>query len=44
MPAHSFDIFFAVTKFVLPTTDDLKFSALNFDKDCKCLRDTSKNL
>ena len=41
--AHSFDGFYAVTKFILPTTNDLKFSALNFDKDCKYLRDRSQN-
>ena len=44
MLAHSFDRFYVVTKFSLPTTHDLKFSALNFDKDCKYFRDTSKNL
>ena len=44
MLAHSFDRFYVVTRFILPTTDDLKFSALNFDKDCKYLRDTSKIL
>ena len=35
MVAHSFDRFYAVTKFILPTTEDLKFSTLNFDKDCE---------
>ena len=43
MLTHSFDRFYVVTKFILPTTDDLQFSALNFDKDCKYLRDRSKN-
>ena len=42
MSAHSFDRFYVVTKFILPTTDDLRFSALNFNKDCKYLRKKSK--
>ena len=44
MLAHSFDKFYVVMKFILSTMDDLNFSALNFNKDCKYLRDTSKNL
>ena len=43
MLAHSFDRFYVLKKFILPTTNDLKFSALNFDKDCKYLRDRSNN-
>ena len=43
MLVHSFDRFYVVSKFILPTTDDLKFSALNFDKDWKYLRDRSEN-
>ena len=31
MMAHSFDRFYVVTKFMLPTVGDLKFSKLNFD-------------
>ena len=31
--AYSFDRFYVVTISILPTTKDLKFSALNFDKD-----------
>ena len=34
MLAHSFDRFYVVTKFILPTTGDLKFSKLNFDYTC----------
>ena len=36
MLAHSSDKFYVVTKFILPTADDLKFSTLNYDKDCTC--------
>ena len=32
---HSFNRFFVVTKFILPTMKDLKFSALNFDNKCE---------
>ena len=32
--AHSLDIFYVVTKFMLPTIGDLKFSKLNFDYTC----------
>ena len=31
MLAHPFDRFYVVTKFMLPTIGDLKFSKLNFD-------------
>ena len=34
MLAHSFDRFYVVTKFMLPTTGDLKFSKLDFDYTC----------
>ena len=34
MLAHSFDRFYVVTKFMLPTIGDLKFSKLNFDHTC----------
>ena len=37
MLAHSFDIFHVVTKFILPTLDDLKLSPIGYDKDCKYL-------
>ena len=44
MQEHSFDIFYVVTKFILPTANDLKISALNVNKDYKYFRDTSKSL
>ena len=34
MLAHSFDRFYVVTKFMLPTVGDLKFSKLDFDYTC----------
>ena len=34
MLAHSFDRFYLVTKYMLPTIGDLKFSKLNFDYTC----------
>ena len=34
MLAHSFDRFYVVTKFMLPTIGNLKFSKLNFDDMC----------
>ena len=34
MLVHSFDRFYVVTKFILPTIRDLKFSKLDFDKMC----------
>ena len=35
MLAHSFDRFYVVTKFILPTLDDLKLSPTRYDKECK---------
>ena len=32
--AHSFDRFYIVTKFMLPSMGDIKFSELNFDHTC----------
>ena len=32
MLAHSFDRFYIVTKFMLPSVKDIKFSNLNFDE------------
>ena len=37
MLLHSFDRFYVVTKFILPTVDDLKFSLLDFDSECSYL-------
>ena len=34
MLVHSFDRFYVVTKFMLPTIGDLKFSKLDFDYTC----------
>ena len=34
MSVHSFDKFYVVTKFMLPTIGDLKFSKLDFDYTC----------
>ena len=38
MLAHSFDRFYVITKFVLPTLDDLKLSPIRYDKEYKYLR------
>ena len=38
MLAHSFDRFYVITKFVLPTLDDLKLSPIKYDKEYKYLR------
>ena len=37
MLAHSFDRFYVVTKFILPSIWDLKFSKLNYDGTCAYL-------
>ena len=37
MLACSFDRFYVVTKFILPTLDDLKLSPIKYDKECKYL-------
>ena len=33
MSAHSFDRFCVVTKFILPTLDDVKLSPIGYDKE-----------
>ena len=38
MLAHSFDRFYVITKFVLPTLDDVKLSPIRYDKECNYLR------
>ena len=38
MLAHSFDRFYVITKFILPTLDDLKLSPIRYDKACNYLR------
>ena len=37
MLAHLFDRFYMVTKFILPSIGDLKFSTLNYDNTCAYL-------
>ena len=39
MLAHSFDRFYVVTTFILPTMNDLKLSPIKFDKECKYMHD-----
>ena len=34
MLAHSFDRFYVVTEFILPSIGDLNFSKLNYDNTC----------
>ena len=34
MLAHSFDRFYIVTKFILPSIEDMKFSKLKYDNTC----------
>ena len=40
--AHSFDRFYVVMKFILPTASDINFSKLKFKNDCEYLRYRSK--
>ena len=37
MLVHLFDRFCIVTKFMLPSVKDIKFSNLNFDESCACM-------
>ena len=39
MLAHSFDRIYVVTKFILPTLDDLTLSPIKYDKECNYLHD-----
>ena len=34
MLVHSFDRFYVITKFILPTLDDLKLHPITYDKEC----------
>ena len=43
MVAHSFDRFYVVTKFILPTVDDLNLSPINYDGECKYLENLDDN-
>ena len=38
MLAHSFDRFYVITKFILPTTSDMNFLKFNFKGGCEYLR------
>ena len=37
MLLHSFDRFYAVTKFILPTVNDHRFLPIDFDSECSYL-------
>ena len=37
--SHSFDRFYVVTKYELPKVEDLKFTTISYDSDCKYLDD-----
>ena len=39
MLPHSFDRFYIITKFILPTLDDLRLYPITYDKECQYLRD-----
>ena len=43
MVAHSFSRFYVVTKFILPTMDDLKLSPINYDGQCRYLENLEDN-
>ena len=43
MSAHSFDRFYVVTKFMLPTIRDLKISILNFNSTCMYMKEYAPN-
>ena len=36
---HSFGRFYLITKFILPTVNDLKFLTINFNETCEYLQD-----
>ena len=43
MLAHLSDRFYVVTKFILPTMNDLKLSEIRYDKEYKYLSDLGDN-
>ena len=43
MLAHLFDRFYVVTKFILPTMDDVKLLEIKYNKECKYLSDLDDN-
>ena len=42
MLTHSFNRFYVVTKFILPTGSDINFSKFNFEDNCEYLRKRGK--
>ena len=40
---HSFERFYVVTKFILPTMNDLKLSPINYDKECRYMENCDDN-
>ena len=43
MVDHLFDRFYVVTKFILPTMDDLKLSPIHYKEECKYLDNIDDN-
>ena len=43
MVSHSFNRFYLVTKFILPTMDDLKLSPIKYDGECRYLENLDDN-
>ena len=43
MVAHSFKRFYGVTKFILPTMDELKLLPINYDRECRYLENLDDN-
>ena len=43
MLAYLFNRFYVVTKFILPTMDDLELPLINYDKECKYLENLDDN-
>ena len=43
MLVHSFHRFYIVTKFIIPTVNDLKFLTINFDETCNYLQEKDGN-
>ena len=44
MLTHSFDKFYIVTKFILPSIGDLKFFKLNYDNTCTYLHNKNSHI
>ena len=43
MVHHSFNRFYVVTKYILPTMDDLKLSPINYNGKCRYLENLDDN-